>query len=47
MKLRSDFQAATRAIVALAAEKGQNVRYIPKEDRYRSDALDPELETWL
>ena len=47
MKARSDYQAATKAIVALAAEEVQNVKYIPKEDRYRSDALDPELEKWL
>ena len=47
MKARSDYQAATKAIVALAAEEGQNVKYNPKEDRFRSDALDPELEKWL
>ena len=46
MKARSDYQAATKAIVALAAEEGSNVKYNPKEDRFRSDALDPDLEKW-
>ena len=47
MKARSHHLAATKAVVSLAAEEGQNVKYIPKEDRQRTDALDPELEKRL
>ena len=39
-------QSITR-IVALAVEEGQMAKCIAKEDRYRSEALNPELEKWL
>ena len=32
------------ARVALAKEEGQMAKYVPKEDRYRSEAITPELE---
>ena len=37
---------ATRAFVSLAASEEQNVEFIPKEDRHRTDTLDPNLEKW-
>ena len=45
IKSRTDYLEATTAFVTLAASEGQNVEYIPKEERHRTDALDPNLET--
>ena len=47
MRARRDYRAATKAIVALAADKGQMVEGPAKKDRYRHEGLSPELENWL
>ena len=44
MRIRNDYKEATEAIASLAIIEGQKVEYIPKEERHRTDTLDPNLE---
>ena len=47
MRMRSDNKEATERITSFAIREGQSVKHIPKEERHRLDALDPDLEKWL
>ena len=47
MRKRSDYKEATERITSFAIREGRSVEHIPKEERHRIDALDPDLETWL
>ena len=47
MRIRSDYKEATERITSFAIREGRSVEHIPKEERHRIDALDPDLESWL
>ena len=47
MRMRSDNKEATERVTSFAIREGQSVKHIPKEERHRIDALDPDLEKWL
>ena len=47
LRIRNDYKEATEAIMSSAIIEGQKVEKFQKEERHRSDALDPNLKKWL
>ena len=47
LNMRDGSKQPTEQLTSLAVREWQQVRYIPNEERHRSDAVDQDLEKWL